>query len=281
VVINADSMQVYQDLRTLTARPSKADEACVPHALYGHVDGATPYCVTHYLRDAERTLAQVWNQGQLPIFVGGTGLYFKALLEGLSPIPSIPLDIRQKVRAQMDALGPEPLYIQLQTCDPLTASVIHPTDHIRIGRALEVFEATGHPLVSFWQSRDPGLLEEAHTLRLFLAPERDRLYSTINRRVELMCAAGAVDEVRTLMARKLDSHQPIMRAHGVPWLTAYDEGSLSFDEALAFTQRDTRRYAKRQFTWFRHSLPGWHFVTRGQETDPWDAEDLLKSFESE
>lgn len=280
VVINADSMQVYQDLRILTARPSPADEASLPHFLYGHVDGAQAYCVAQYLRDVERTLTQAWNQEKLCIFVGGTGLYFKALLEGLSPIPPIPTPIRHKVRSQMDTLGVESLYHQLRTQDPLTAGSIHPTDHIRIVRALEVFEATGQPLASFWQTRDPGLLKQAQTLRLFLAPERHKLYSTINHRVELMCAAGVAGEVHTLMERELDPRQPIMRAHGVPWFSAYHKGTLSFEEAVALTQRDTRHYAKRQFTWFRHSLQGWHFVTRDEKKNIWDVGSLLESFQS-
>jgi tRNA dimethylallyltransferase len=171
-VVNADSMQVYSDLRVLSARPSEAEAAAAPHVLFGHVDGAVNYSVGLWLADAARTLAELRGQGRLPIFTGGTGMYFKGLLRGLSDIPPVPEEVRARVRADAEGQDPATLHARLAALDPVTAARLRPSDPQRILRALEVFEATGRSLSAFQGARTPGLLDPARCLCLFLAPER-------------------------------------------------------------------------------------------------------------
>jgi tRNA dimethylallyltransferase len=259
VVINADSMQVYRDLRIITARPTPQEETEAPHFLYGHVDAAVNFSVGRYVADAIRVLQDIQGR-KLPIFVGGTGLYFKALTEGLSDMPSVPEGVREQVRRQSEGLETPELHRLLSERDPETARMLRPSDRLRVQRALEVFAATGRPLVSFHGAREPGPLANRSVVKLFLAPERDELRRRIDRRFEAMMEQGALDEVRALGNRNLDPMLPAMRAHGVPGLLAYVRGETSLNEAIAKGQGDTRRYAKRQFTWFRHQLPDWHWV---------------------
>jgi tRNA dimethylallyltransferase len=263
VVINADSMQVYRDLRVITARPTLQEEAEAPHRLYGHVDAAVNFSVGRYVADAINILRE--NEGtKLPIFVGGTGLYFKALTEGLSNMPPVPEEVREQVRRESEGLETPELHRLLFKRDPETAITLRPSDRLRVQRALEVFAATGRPLVSFHGAREPGPLADRHVVKLFLAPERDDLRQRIDRRFELMMEQGALDEVKALGERNLDPMLPAMRAHGVPGLLAHLRGEISLDEAVAKGQGDTRRYAKRQFTWFRHQLADWHWVAPEQ-----------------
>jgi tRNA dimethylallyltransferase len=257
VVLNADSMQVYRDLRILTARPSEAEERAAPHRLYGHVDGAENYSVGRYLRDAAAALDEAWNARLLPILVGGTGLYFKALLEGLSEIPPVPAGIREEVRREAQGASAEDMHARLAACDPESAARLHAGDRLRVQRAIEVFRATGRPLASFRGSKTPGPLAGVEVAKLFLAPDRDATRARIDARFLAMLRDGALDEVRALGARGLDPMLPIMRAHGVPALLAHLRGEVALEEAIAVGQSDTRRYAKRQFTWFRHQMPGW------------------------
>jgi tRNA dimethylallyltransferase len=259
VVINADSMQVYGDLRVITARPTPTEEAMVPHRLYGHMDGAVNYSVGRYIADAVDLLKQL-PDGTLPIFVGGTGLYFKALTEGLSDIPPVPEEIREAVRRESEGLATPDLHRLLAGRDPETARTLRPSDRLRIQRALEVFAATGQPLLTFRGERRPGPLSETPVVKLFLAPDRDELRGRIDSRFRTMVEAGAVEEVRALAARRLDPMLPVMRAHGVPGLLAHLRSETTLEEAVARGQGDTRRYAKRQFTWFRHQLPDWRWV---------------------
>jgi tRNA dimethylallyltransferase len=259
VVINADSMQVYRDLRVLTARPTPDEEAQAPHRLYGHVDGALNYSVGRYIADAVATLAALDPQ-LVPIFVGGTGLYFKALTDGLSDIPPVPEEVREAVRRMSEGLETPDLHGLLADRDPETAATLRPSDRMRVQRALEIVEATGRPLVSFHGSRQPGPLAGRRLVKVFLAPERDDLRRRIDGRFLAMMEHGALDEVRALAERGLDPMLPVMRAHGVPGLLAYLRSDMSLDEAIARGQGDTRRYAKRQFTWFRHQLPDWTWV---------------------
>ncbi len=177
IVVNADSMQVYRDLRTITARPSEAEEATVPHRLYGHVDGAVNYSVGRYLADAATVLAEAQAKGRLPIFVGGTGLYFKALCEGLSEIPPVPEEVRAAVRAAAEGRGTPLLYADLAARDPVTAARLNPTDRLRILRAMEVFAATGKPIASFHGRRSRPLLAGWRLYKYFLAPERAALFA--------------------------------------------------------------------------------------------------------
>lgn len=260
VVINADSMQVYRDLRVITARPTPEEEGQAPHRLYGHVDAAVNFSVGRYVADAVELLREVRSSGRLPIFVGGTGLYFKALTEGLSDIPPVPEEVREAIRRESEGRDTPELHRILSERDPETARTLRPSDRLRVQRALEIFAATGQPLVSFHGARQPGPLNDVPVIKLFLAPEREELRRRIDQRFLAMMEQGALDEVRALGERNLDPMLPAMRAHGVPGLLAYLRGELSFDEAIAKGQGDTRRYAKRQFTWFRHQLPDWEWV---------------------
>ncbi|HEX8167393.1 MAG TPA: tRNA (adenosine(37)-N6)-dimethylallyltransferase MiaA [Beijerinckiaceae bacterium] len=257
VVINADSMQVYRDLAVLTARPTPPEEREAPHRLYGHVDGAVNFSVGHYLLDAAEGLAQARRDRRLPILVGGTGLYFKALIDGLSDIPPVPADVRERVRSAAEGRATPALHAELRARDPAMAERLRPNDRLRILRALEVVAATGQSLLAFQGKKQPGPLAGAATVRVFLAPDRDELRRRIDARFVAMVEGGALDEVRALAERRLDPMLPVMRAHGVPGLLAHLRGEIGLDEAIARGQGDTRRYAKRQFTWFRHQMPGW------------------------
>ncbi len=263
VVINADSMQVYRDLRILTARPTRQEEAEAPHLLYGHVDAAVNFSVGRYVADAIRVLQDIRGR-KLPIFVGGTGLYFKALTEGLSDMPPVPEEVREQVRRESEGLETPELHRLLSERDPETARTLRPSDRLRIQRALEIFAATGRPLVSFHGSRQPGPLADVPVVKLFLAPDRDELRRRIDARFLAMMEQGALDEVRALAERNLDPMLPAMRAHGVPGLLAHLRGEMALEEAIARGQGDTRRYAKRQFTWFRHQLQDWRWVAPDQ-----------------
>jgi tRNA dimethylallyltransferase len=259
VVINADSMQVYRDLRVITARPTPDEEAQAPHRLYGQVDAAVNFSVGRYVADAVQVLQGLQGR-KLPIFVGGTGLYFKALTEGLSDMPPVPDEVREQVRRDSEGLETPELHSLLSERDPETARTLRTSDRLRVQRALEIFAATGRPLVSFHGARQPGPFADIPVIKLFLAPDRDDLRRRIDGRFLAMMDQGALNEVRTLGERNLDPMLPAMRAHGVPGLLAYLRGEVSLDEAIAKGQGDTRRYAKRQFTWFRHQLPDWQWV---------------------
>lgn len=252
-------MQVYRDLRVLTARPTPDEEALAPHRLYGHVDAAVNFSVGRYVADATALLEELRGR-KLPIFVGGTGLYFKALTEGLSDIPPVPEAVREAVRRESEGLETPELHRLLMERDPETGWSLRPSDRLRVQRALEIFAATGRPLVSFHGARQPGPLASVPVVKLFLAPEREELRRRIDARFLTMMEGGALEEVRALGERNLDPMLPAMRAHGVPGLLAYLRGDISREEAIARGQGDTRRYAKRQFTWFRHQLPDWEWV---------------------
>jgi tRNA dimethylallyltransferase len=256
-IINADSMQIYADLRIITARPSAAEEARVAHDLYGHVDAAVNYSVGNYLGDARDALGRAEAMGTLPIFVGGTGLYFKAMTYGLASIPPIPDDVRKTVRDRLAAEGPEALHADLARHDAAAADRLKPNDRQRLARALEVVLATGRPLADWHNVGKAPLIAPAQAIKLFIAPERAELYRRIDARFEKMLEAGALDEVRRLAARGLDPLLPIMKAHGVPWLMRYLAGELSLPEAAKRSTLDVRHYAKRQHTWFRHQLAEW------------------------
>jgi len=257
-VINADSMQVYRDLRIITARPTPEEEARVPHRLYGHVDAAENYSVGRWLADVGRVLDEVREAGSVPILVGGTGLYFKAVTQGLSSVPPVPDGIRATVRAQMETEGPAALHAELLRRDPSTQ--LRPTDRTRIARALEVLEATGRPLSDWHREGLPPLVDASRAAKVFLAPDRGELRRRIDARFDAMLAEGALDEVRALAARKLDPLLPAMKAHGVPWLVRHIAGEITLAEAAEGAKNDTRRYTKRQFTWARHQLPDWSWM---------------------
>jgi len=257
MIVNADSMQVYRDLRVITARPTPADEARVPHRLYGYIDAAERYSVGRYIGDAAATLAEAAGLSLVPIFVGGTGLYFKALTYGLAAVPPIPADIRAAVRVRLVADGPEGLHAELARRDPGTAARLKPTDRARIARALEVLEATGRSLTEWHHDGMAPVLDAARAVTIFLQADRAALGRRIDARFDCMLASGAIEEVKALAARGLDPALPAMKAHGVPWLCRYLAGTMSLADAADAAKRDTRHYTKRQFTWFRHQLADW------------------------
>lgn len=260
VVINTDSMQVYHDLSVLSARPSEEEMKGIPHWLYGHVNGAVNYSVGQFVQDAERKLTEAQKNNLLPIFVGGTGLYFKALLEGLSPVPEVPDAIRESVRQWTDGKETRELYNEILCVDPKTAERLKSNDRLRIMRALEVYHATGRSLVDFHLYRDIGVLHGKKICKFFLSPEREATRKKIDARFLAMLSGGAIDEVRILEQRQLDPLFPVMRAHGVPGLIAYLRGQMSLENAILKGQGDTRRYAKRQMTWARHQMRDWIWV---------------------
>jgi tRNA dimethylallyltransferase len=260
VIINADSMQVYRDLRIITARPTPEDEARVPHRLYGHIDAAVNFSAGAWLVEASAALTQAHARKLLPIFVGGSGLYFKALTRGLSAVPPVPFEIRENVRAKLERDGVEALHAELAQRDPHSAARLKTRDRTRIARALEVIEATGRSLNDWHRDGVPPLLPSGTFAALFLSPDRDQLYAQIDARFDAMLKSGALAEVAGLAARHLDPLLPAMKAHGVPALIRHLRGEITLEEAAMLGRTATRQYAKRQFTWFRHQLPDFAWV---------------------
>ncbi len=258
IVVNADSMQVYRDLRILTARPPPADEAAAPHRLYGHVRAATRYSVGRWLGDVAAVLGEAQRDGSVAIVVGGTGLYFKALTEGLAVVPAIPGDVRAAIQAQSTGLPTPELHARLAALDPEDAAAIRVGDRSRILRALEVVTATGRSLAEWHRvAAAPPLVDPARARRMVLAPDRARLARRIEERARRMLEEGAMAEVAALAALGLDPELPAMKAIGVRELMAHAAGALSRDEALVQIATETRRYAKRQMTWFRNQMADW------------------------
>ena len=268
IVINTDSMQVYRDLRIITARPTHREEARAPHRLYGHVDAAVNFSAGAWVADAAKALDEAKAEGRLPIFIGGTGLYFKALTAGLSVVPPIPAEVREAVRARLERNGAEALHAELARRDPRAAERLNLRDRTRIARALEVVEATGRSLLEWHREGQPPLLPKDSFRAVFLAPDRDELYARIEARFDAMLGAGALREIERLAARHLDPLLPAMKAHGVPALIRHLRGELSLEQAAVIGRADTRHYAKRQFTWFRHQLPEFEWV-KPEEARGW------------
>ena len=260
VIINADSMQVYRDLRVITARPSVEEEAQAPHKLYGHVDAAENYSVGRWLRDAQAAITEAKIAGRVPIVVGGTGLYFMALTRGLAAVPPIPPDIRASVRGRLETEGVAPLYAELTERDPATAQRLMPGDRARITRALEVVLATGRSLSDWHREGMPAVVDPARAARFFLDLDREELGRRINTRFDTMLATGALAEVERLAARGLNPMLPAMKAHGVPWLIRHLRGEIGLAEAAEGGKRDTKRYTKRQATWFRNQATDWPWL---------------------
>ncbi len=260
-VINADAMQIYRELPILSARPTRDEEARAPHYLYGCVSVFEPYSVGRWLVAARLALDEVRSKGLLPIVTGGTGLYFAALLNGLSPIPEIHASIRVEARQKLAALGNERFHEELRARDPVMAERLNTGDGQRLVRAWEVIEATGQSLAE-WQLLKGTPVLTGRLARFVLKPNRDWLLARIARRFEMMMAQGALEEVRALGA--LGSDLPAARALGVPQLMAHLRGEVSIEAAVEQAVVDTRRYAKRQMTWFRHQMPEWTFVERSE-----------------
>jgi tRNA dimethylallyltransferase len=260
-IINADSMQVYRDLRIVTARPTPAEEERVPHRLYGHVDAAENYSVGQWCTDIAGVFAAAVRDNRPAIIVGGTGLYFKALTRGLAAVPPIPAAIRDAVRGRLASEGVVALHAELAAHDPAAAARLRSNDRARVTRALEVVLATGRSLLEWHDANRPATIDLASAAKVFLTPERDELLRRIDARFDTMMAAGAMDEVRALAARKLDPSLPAMKAHGVPWLIRYLNGEIPLAEAVEHAKLETRQYTKRQATWFRNQLPQFEWVT--------------------
>jgi tRNA dimethylallyltransferase len=264
-VINADSMQVYRELRLLSARPSEEEMQGAPHFLYGFVSVAETYSVAKWL-DAVRTALSVCaSQGLRPIVTGGTGLYFSALTQGLAPVPEIHAQLRVEVRERLDAIGPERFHAELAARDPVMAARIPPADAHRLIRAYEVIEATGVSLAEWQEVKGEAVLDGAG-LAVVLKPNREWLYHRIDHRFDLMMGQGALREVEALNAMNLAPDLPALRALGVPQLSAHLRGELSLEAAVEQAKTQSRRYAKRQMTWFRHQMPNWP-VIEDQESE--------------
>jgi len=259
-IINADAMQVYRDLRIVTARPTPAEEARAPHLLYGHVDAAENYSAGRWSVDASAALAAVERAGRLPVLVGGTGLYFKALTRGLAAVPPIPFQIRSAVRERLKRDGIAALYAELSARDAATARRLMPADRARVTRALEVVLATGRSLTDWHTELMKPALDPQLAVKIFLDLDREELYRRIDRRFDAMLASGALEEVRVFAKRGLDPALPAMKAHGVPWLIRHLRGETDLAAAVDGAKRDTRHYTKRQATWFRHQLPDWTWI---------------------
>jgi len=252
VVINADSMQVYRELRILTARPTQEEEAAIPHALYGIRPAAEPGSAAWWRGEALAAMEQARSAGRLPILCGGTGMYFVALTAGLSDIPDPGASARAEARALLAELSPEALHARLVAIDPATAARLEPADGQRIARAWEVWRGTGKGLAA-WQSAPPAAPSPPWRFSaILLDPPRDALRASIAARFAAMLQAGAIAEVEALLALGLDPALPAMRAHGVPELSAYLRGELTLAEAANRTALVTGQYTKRQATWFRH-----------------------------
>ena len=255
-LVNADSMQVYREIRVLSARPSADEEATAPHLLFGFVSVLAPFSVARWVEAAASARAEIRGGGLTPIFVGGTGLYFHALQNGLSPIPAIAPETRAAVRAQRDALGAAAFYADLVARDP-SAEALNANDTQRVLRAAEVLEETGEAL-SAWQSlKGEAVLDPARCLKVVLAPPRETLYARCDARFDAMMADGALEEARAIQALGLDPAMPAARALGLSHLARHLSGEIPLDQAVAEAKRDTRRYAKRQMTWFRRFMADW------------------------
>lgn len=256
-VINADSMQVYSDLQVISARPTEEEMAGVPHHLFGYVDAATRYSTGEWLEAARGVLKRLQRQNKHAVIVGGTGLYLLALTQGLSDIPPVPDDIRAEVRAIADTEGADGLRTRLAPHDPELAERLGTGDKQRLARAYEVWLATGRPLTDFQSERQPPVLKEGEWTGFALTPPRTALYKKIDRRFEGMLMQGAVEEARALVARDLNPELPAMKALGMPSIAAFVRGEISAEEAAESAKRESRRYAKRQFTWIGRQFPFW------------------------
>jgi tRNA dimethylallyltransferase len=255
-IVNADSMQVYADLRILTARPSPHEEAAVPHHLYGCADAAGTWSVGRWLAAVREVLPAIRGRGRRPIFVGGTGLYFRALTAGLAEIPAVAAGIREDAQAALDAMGEPAFRERLAEVDPAAAARVAPGDRQRLTRAYEVWLASGRSL-SDWQEDAPPLLSKGAWRGLVVEPPRAELYARCDARLAAMVQAGAIEETARLIARRLPASAPAMKALGVAAFAAHLRGELSLEEAISQAQMDIRRYAKRQLTWFRNQTADW------------------------
>lgn len=264
-IVNADSMQLYRDLRVLTARPSRAEEGQAPHHLFGTVDAAQGWSVGHWLRAATKVLEGILGPA---IVVGGTGLYFKALTEGLAEIPQVSGTIRRDVAIEYEAMGEATFRARLAKADPAAAARIAPGDRQRLARAWEVYASTGRSLTDH-QAAPTGALPAGSWRAVALDPPRAALYARCDARLETMVRGGALEEVRALLARNLDPTLPAMKAVGVREIAAFVRGETTLEAAVVAAQQETRRYAKRQATWMRGQMADWPRIEGIDPEDQW------------
>ena len=257
-IINADSIQVYGELAVLSARPSAADEMRIPHRLYGHVKASERYSVGRYQAEAAEALAEARSGKRVAIFTGGTGLYFDALMKGLSPIPAVPAEIRESVRRRFETMGRESFFEAFARRDRATASRLRASDTQRVQRAAAVLEATGRSLAEWQDLSGSPVLAGLKVARLVLAPPREVLFERIDRRFEAMVRQGALEEARLLLG--LDPALPAAKALGIPQLQEYLVGRITLESAIADAQLATRRYVKRQMTWLRNRIKEWTWL---------------------
>ena len=267
-LVNADALQLYSDLTALSARPTPEEMSGVPHHLFGVADGADGWSVGRWARAAGPVIDEIVARGRTAVVVGGTGLYFKALTEGLADIPPTPAAVRVGVGKTFDTLGEARFRELLASVDPVAEARIAPGDRMRLSRAMEVLEATGRPLTA-WQAKTATALPADAWRAVVIEPERDRLYARCDARFETMLERGALDEVRALIARGLDPDLPVMKAVGVRELAAHLRGEISLAQAAELARRETRRYAKRQLTWLRNQTPDWPRITETDAEAAW------------
>jgi len=256
-IVNADSMQVYRELKVISARPEEAEMDGVPHHMFGHVPVSERFSTGQWLEQARPVIEDIQKRGKTAVVVGGTGLYLLALTHGLSDIPPVPEEVRHEVLEVAKAEGVRGLKVRLQVVDPEAASRINENDRQRLSRAYEVWLATGKPLTSFQNNRSKPVLNADEWLGVALTPPRSKLYARIDRRFEGMLMEGAMEEARDLVRLGIDHELPAMKAHGMPWLSAFIRGEIDSATAAENAKRDTRRYAKRQFTWIGRQFPFW------------------------
>lgn len=261
VIINADSQQVYRELRILTARPTRADEATIPHQLYGHIPASTHYSVGMWIDEVSTAIQAAHTHNQVPILVGGSGMYHRALLEGLANIPPIPAEVREEARQRLEHEGTEAFYRSLILKDPEIAGHIDAHNPHRLLRAWEVITHTGTSLHT-WQARTaPPPFLATHYHRFLLLPPREQLYQNANKRVHKMVEEGVLEEVKALLALQLAPDLPAMKSHGVRELQAYFNHEISLEKAIEHTQQVTRHYVKRQHTWFKKYAADFDVIT--------------------
>ena len=267
-IVNADALQLYSDLTALSARPTPEETAGVAHHLFGVADGADGWSVGRWARAAGPVIDEIMARGRTAVVVGGTGLYFKALTDGLADIPPTPAAVRAGVGKTFDTLGEARFRELLASVDPVAEARIAPGDRMRLSRAMEVLEVTGKPLTA-WQAKTAPALPADAWRAVVIEPERDLLYARCDARFEVMLERGALDEVRALIARGLDPDLPVMKAVGVRELAAHLRGEISLVEAAELARRETRRYAKRQLTWLRNQTPDWPRITETDAEAAW------------
>lgn len=261
-IVNADALQVYGDLRILSARPSEAEMAGIPHHLFGHISGGVAYSTGAWLREVVPVILDVLARGKAPVLVGGTGLYFKALLVGLADIPAIPADIQ----AVVDEMPVEALRATAEAVDPVASARVLGDDPQRLGRIVGVYRASGRAL-SDWQQQTRPVIPQRYVRRAVLLPDRAELYQRINRRFDLMVSQGGLEEARAVHDTSYPARRPMLKAIGLSHLLSYLDGDCDLEKAVEIAKRDTRRLAKRQSTWFRNQCGDWPQLTTNSQKD--------------